>query len=247
MGVIPPWMHSASSSCREVVAEPEGSVAMQSPELKLGGRRAWGQGRAWGAGLCGVSCIDVRTQAHGHGLCMHACTHACTHVHAHSCRHARADLLHMHGCMRAHYTCTRHAHTCTPMHAHTHTPASRVFSTRGQQTPTAARTRGPAPRLHTRALPAACTHGYTRGCAQPRAPHAHDPPLHQTRHVNVGEEKRWEETRRGGTRRTVGITSGCRASRVGMLTVRGRRWSRRGAAAGGAARSGCGPRSLRPC
>lgn len=145
MGVILPRVHSASSSCREVVAEPEGSVAVQSSELKLGGRREWG----WGGGYGWRAAL----------MCTHRCTHTGTwtralHAHLHACMY----LLHMHGCTCAQYTCTS-THTCTPR---TRTAASRAFSTRGQQTPTAARTRGPGPRLHTRTLPAARTRMHAR-------------------------------------------------------------------------------------
>lgn len=232
MGVILPRVHSASSSCREVVAEPEGSVAVQSSELKLGGRREWG----WGGGYGWRAAL----------MCTHRCTHTGTwtralHAHLHACMY----LLHMHGCTCAQYTCTS-THTCAH---HAHAQLRAVLSPPGDSKPPRPHARE-APALgctHARSQPRApeCTHGDTRGCAQPRTPPAHDPARRQTRRADVGEEERWEETQRGGTGRAVGVTGGCRASRVGMLTLRGRRWSRRGAAAGGAARSGCGPRSLR--
>lgn len=214
----PPRVHSASSSCREVVAELEGSVAVQSPGPKPGGRRAGG---ARGAGLCGVSGIGVRTHGSTHRHADTGFARTLAGMRAQTCRTCTvACVLNMHA-----QTCA-HAHTHAHARARTQPPASRVLSTRGQQTPTAARTRSPTPRLHTHAPSRVHANARTdprvgaRSHAQPTHTTYPPRPVHQTRHVSVGEEKRREETRRGGTGRPVGVASGCRASRVGMLTAR---------------------------
>lgn len=203
MGVItPPRVHSASSSCREVVAELEGSVAVQSPGPKLGGRRAGG---ARGAGLCGVSGIGVRTHGstHRHADTGFACTLA--GMRAQTCRTCTvACVLNMHA-----QTCA-HAHTHAHARARTQPPASRVLSTRGQQTPTAARTRSPTPRLHTHAP--SRVHANAR--TDPRVgARSHAQPTHTTpppRPPNTACQRRGGEEAGGDTTGWDGEARGCR-------------------------------------
>lgn len=181
--------------------------------LEVGGRGGHG-----GPGCAGsAALVCARTEAHT-GTRTRA-----LHAHLLACVRRRVAHAQLHACS----ICThKHAHTHAHARARTQPPASRVLSTRGQQTPTAARTRSPTPRLHTHAPSRVHANARTdprvgaRSHAQPTHTTYPPRPVHQTRHVSVGEEKRREETRRGGTGRPVGVASGCRASRVGMLTAR---------------------------
>lgn len=174
---------------------------------------------------------------HGGPGCARSAALVCARTEAHTGTRTRALHAHLLACVRrrvAHaqlHACSicthKHARMRTPMHthAHAHNHPRAVFCPPGDSKPPRPHAREAPPLGCTRTLPAACTrmhariHAWVR--AATRSPRTRPPrPVHQTRHVSVGEEKRREETRRGGTGRPVGVARGCRASRVGMLTAR---------------------------
>lgn len=160
-----------------------------------GGRAVRGQ-RHW--------CAHARkhTQARGHGLCTHTCRHAC------------ADVSHMHSCMRAQYARTNMracAHPCTRTRTHT-TTREPCFVHQGTANPHGRTHAKPHPSAaHARSQPRAreCTHGSTRGCAQPRAAHAHDLPP-PPRPPNTACQRRGGEEAGGDTTGWDGEARGCR-------------------------------------
>lgn len=161
-----------------------------------------GQGGHGGPGCAGsAALVCARTEAHT-GTRTRA-----LHAHLPACVRRRVAHAQLHACS----ICThKHAHTHAHARARTQPPASRVLSTRGQQTPTAARTRSPTPRLHTHAP--SRVHANAR--TDPRVgARSHAQPTHTTpppRPPNTACQRRGGEEAGGDTTGWDGEARGCR-------------------------------------
>ena len=164
--------------------------------LEVGGRGGHG-----GPGCAGsAALVCARTEAHT-GTRTRA-----LHAHLLACVRRRVAHAQLHACS----ICThKHARMRTPTHTTTREPC---FVHQGTANPHGRTHAKPHPSAaHARSQPRAreCTHGSTRGCAQPRAAHAHDLPP-PPRPPNTACQRRGGEEAGGDTTGWDGEARGCR-------------------------------------